>query len=205
MQIKKRQELKRKLLSNFSGQAFVLLLKIVVSLTCTANLYSAFPKQLIMQSNHHYALTINWTGNTGTGTDSYKTYDRAYEIIAENKVVVQGSSDPSFLGDRTKYNPEELLLASLSSCHMLWYLHLCSEAGVVVISYKDEAKAVMIETVNGGGKFEAVTLSPNVIVADPSMIDKANALHSKANELCFIANSVNFPIQHQPNCAAEKK
>lgn len=157
-----------------------------------------------MQSNHYYSLTINWTGNKGTGTDNYKSYDRAYEIVGENKAVVQGSSDPSFLGDKTKYNPEELLLASLSSCHMLWYLHLCSEAGIVVTAYKDEAKAVMVESANGGGKFEEVTLYPNVIVKDASMISKANALHSKANELCFIANSVNFPVHQKPICAAEK-
>lgn len=153
--------------------------------------------------SHHYSLNIRWTGNKGTGTDSYKTYDRSYEVTGENKVLIEGSSDPAFLGDKTKYNPEELLLASLSSCHLLWYLHLCSEAGVIVTGYEDAAKAVMIETADGGGKFESVTLYPKVTVKESSMIAKANELHVKANKLCFIANSVNFPVHHQSICVAE--
>jgi organic hydroperoxide reductase OsmC/OhrA len=153
---------------------------------------------------HHYSLTINWTGNKGTGTDNYRSYDRSYEVAGENKVVLEGSSDPSFLGDKTKYNPEELLLASLSSCHLLWFLHLCSEAGVVVTAYTDSAKAVMTETADSGGRFESVTLFPAVTVKENSMIAKVNALHAKANERCFIANSVNFPVNHQPACAVEK-
>lgn len=153
--------------------------------------------------SHDYSLTINWTGNKGTGTDNYRSYERSYEVIGENKVIIKGSSDPAFLGDKNKHNPEELLLASLSSCHLLWYLHLCSEAGVVVTEYRDSAKAVMIETAEGGGKFESATLFPEVKVKDVSMIAKANELHVKANKLCFIANSVNFPVYHQPTCMAE--
>jgi len=153
--------------------------------------------------SHHYSLTINWTGNKGAGTENYRAYGRSYEVIGDNKVIIQGSSDPAFLGDKTKHNPEELLLASLSSCHLLWYLHLCSEAGVIVTAYKDSAKAVMIETADGGGRFESVALFPEVKVKDASMITKANELHAKANKLCFIANSVNFPVHHQPVCVAE--
>ncbi len=147
--------------------------------------------------NHHYSLTLNWTGNRGSGTDSYKSYDRNYEIGGENKVVIGGSSDPAFLGDKTRYNPEELLLASLSSCHMLWYLHLCSANGIVVVDYQDTAKAVMIESPDGSGKFESVTLFPTVTVKNLSMIDAAKQLHEKANRYCFIANSVNFPVNHK--------
>lgn len=153
-----------------------------------------------MSNQHQYQLTIQWTGNNGTGTSSYRAYERNHEILTGNKPVIPASSDPSFRGDKTRYNPEELLVASLSSCHMLWYLHLCSEAGVMVTDYKDNATGTMVETANGGGYFKEVVLNPVVTVTESSMIDKANALHAKANELCFIANSVNFKVAHQPVC-----
>lgn len=147
---------------------------------------------------HHYTTTIQWTGNNGSGTDHYRNYERSHTISVEGKVAIAGSSDPSFRGDKTKYNPEELLVASLSSCHMLWYLHLCSEAGVIITDYVDHAVGIMAETVDGGGYFAEVTLHPTVTVKDASMIDKANELHERAHKLCFIANSVRFPVKHQP-------
>lgn len=149
-----------------------------------------------MKNQHRYATTIKWTGNKGVGTDNYKNYDRSHAIIIENKSDILGSSDPAFRGDKTKHNPEELLVSSLSSCHMLWYLHICSEAGVIVTDYIDNAIGIMIETSNGGGYFTEVILHPTVTVTEQHMIDKANDLHKKANELCFIANSVNFPVKH---------
>jgi len=155
---------------------------------------TAMPKQ------HHYSLTVQWTGNKGQGTSTYRAYDRNHTIEADNKPVILGSSDPSFRGDKTKYNPEELLVASLSTCHMLSYLHLCAVAGVVVIAYTDNAKGIMEETPDGGGHFSEVTLYPAVVVTNASMIDKANELHHQANKLCFIANSCNFPVHHQPTC-----
>lgn len=151
-----------------------------------------------MKGQHHYKATIKWTGNKGEGTANYKAYEREHIIAIENKADITGSSDPAFRGDKTKHNPEELLVSSLSACHMLWYLHLCSEAGIIVTSYSDNATGIMTETANGSGHFTEVTLNPTVTVADQSMIDKANELHKKANELCFIANSVNFPVLHQP-------
>lgn len=151
-----------------------------------------------MQGQHHYRAIIKWTGNLGTGTDNYGNYERSHQIIIENKADISGSSDPAFRGDKTKHNPEDLLVASLSSCHMLWFLHLCSEAGVIVTDYTDHATGIMTETSNGGGRFTEVTLNPTVIVTEISMIDKADKLHQKANELCFIANSVNFPVKHKP-------
>jgi organic hydroperoxide reductase OsmC/OhrA len=151
-----------------------------------------------MKGQHHYKATIKWTGNKGEGTANYKAYEREHIIAIENKADITGSSDPAFRGDKTKHNPEELLVSSLSACHMLWYLHLCSEAGIIVTSYSDNATGIMTETANGSGHFTEVTLNPTVTVADQSMIDKANELHKKANELCFIANSVNFPVKHQP-------
>ena len=153
-----------------------------------------------MNKQHNYRLSIEWTGNTGNGTSGYRSYERSHSIQVENKPDILASSDPAFSGDKTKYNPEELFLASLSSCHMLWYLHLCSEAGVQVVEYKDEAKGTMTETDAGGGHFTEVVLNPIVTVTDDSMIAKANELHKKANELCFIANSVNFTVHHKPIC-----
>lgn len=152
-----------------------------------------------MKGQHHYKATIKWTGNKGEGTANYKGYEREHSIAIENKADITGSSDPAFRGDKTKHNPEELLVSSLSACHMLWYLHLCSEAGIIVTGYSDNATGIMTETANGSGHFTEVTLHPTVTVADQSMIDKANELHKKANELCFIANSVNFPVLHQPS------
>ena len=150
-----------------------------------------------MKRQHQYKLKIKWTGNKGCGTSGYREYDRSHSILVENKVEIHGSSDPAFLGDKNKHNPEELLVASIASCHMLWYLHLCAEAGVVVVDYVDEARGVLLENQDGGGRFTEVTLHPIVTVTEISMIDKANALHNKAHELCFIANSVNFPVRYE--------
>jgi len=153
-----------------------------------------------MKGTHHYKMTTRWTGNTGSGTSAYQAYERDHILQVDGKPEIPGSSDPGFRGDKTRYNPEEMLVASLSSCHMLWYLHLCSEAGVVVVDYVDHATGTMVETADGGGHFSEVTLHPEVTVTDVAMIDKANALHEKANQLCFIANSVKFPVHHEAKC-----
>lgn len=153
-----------------------------------------------MNGQHTYNVIVKWTGNTGTGTTGYKAYERNHTIIIADKADILGSSDPAFRGDKTRHNPEDMLVSSLSSCHMLWYLHLCAEAGVVVVDYTDRATGLMVETATGGGHFKEVTLHPEVTVTEVSMIDKANELHQKAHELCFIANSVNFPVRHQPAC-----
>jgi len=153
-----------------------------------------------MENKHNYTLKVKWTGNTGTGTSGYKDYERSHSILVENKVELFCSSDPAFRGDETKHNPEDLLLASVSSCHMLFYLHLCAVAGIIVTKYVDNVTGIMIETENGDGKFTEVTLSPRVTITDSSMVQKANELHKKANELCFIANSLNFPVYHKPIC-----
>lgn len=155
-----------------------------------------------MNKEHHYAVTIKWTGNKGTGTDNYKSYERSHEIIIKGKPVINASSDVTFRGDKEKYNPEDLLVSSLSACHMLWYLHLCSEAGIIVLDYIDKATGIMVETANGSGKFSEVILRPVIIVKEATMIDKAKELHAKTNTLCFIANSVNFPVKHIPSVKA---
>ena len=151
-----------------------------------------------MSNQHLYSLTVKWTGNKGSGTSSYTAYDRSHLITVANKPELLCSSDAAFRGDKTKYTPEDLLIASISGCHMLWYLHLCSEAGVVVTEYTDNAKGTMIVTEDGGGQFTEVTLYPEVTITNKSMEEKANELHKKATQLCFIARSCNFPIHHKP-------
>ena len=155
-----------------------------------------------MEKQHNYTVSVTWTGNKGQGTIDYRAYDRSLTVSAANKENIYASSDTPFLGDDSKHNPETLLLSSLSSCHMLWYLHLCADAGVIVTDYTDNATGIMYEVSGGGGHFTSVTLNPVVKVADDSMIAKANALHFIAREKCFIANSMNFPVHHHPMCSA---
>lgn len=149
---------------------------------------------------HTYQLGIKWTGNRGIGTSGYRAYDRSHTIRSGEKETILCSSDPAFRGDPARYNPEELLVASLSACHMLWYLHLCAEAGIVVTDYSDEASGIMEEKPGGGGYFTKVTLNPVVTITEVSRIEEANHLHKKANERCFIATSVKFPVYHNPTC-----
>jgi|SRR5690554_276045 organic hydroperoxide reductase OsmC/OhrA len=153
-----------------------------------------------MNKIHTYNLTVKWTGNKGHGTFDTRLYGRDHKISGNNKPDILGSSDSSFRGDKSKYNPEELLLASLSSCHMLWYLDLCADAGVVVVDYSDNASGVMEETPDRSGRFTEVTLKPVVTVSEESMVEKAIELHTSARKLCFIANSVNFQVNHKPTC-----
>lgn len=144
---------------------------------------------------HSYATDLVWTGNRGEGTSGYRAYDRAYEISVAGKPVIPGSSDPHFRGDATRYNPEELLVASLSACHMLWFLHLCADAGIRVERYTDSATGAMQETADGGGHFTEVVLRPAVRIAGDVAHARIDALHERAHELCFIAQSVNFPVR----------
>ena len=147
---------------------------------------------------HTYDVRVDWIGNDGDGTNTYKGCRRDHTIAAEGKPQIQGSSDPSFRGDATRYNPEELLVASLSSCHMLWYLHLCSANQVRVIGYKDTASGVMEEADDGSGRFVRVLLKPKVEISHGDDRAKALALHGEAHRLCFIARSVNFPVDLAP-------
>jgi len=151
-----------------------------------------------MLKQHRYTLKTTWTGNTGTGTSNYRAYERSLTISVEGKADILATSDTAFNSDKTKHNPEELLLASISSCHMLWYLHLCSEAGIVVENYTDNATGLMIETANSGGHFTEVILFPTITISNSLMKEEALELHQKANKLCYIANSCNFPILHKP-------
>jgi organic hydroperoxide reductase OsmC/OhrA len=148
---------------------------------------------------HRYSVTVTWRGNRGTGTSNYRSYARDHEIAADAKPAINGSADPQFHGDRTRWNPEELLVAALSSCHQLWYLHLAAAAGIVVTDYVDHAEGVMDEDADGSGRFVRVVLHPAVTVAAGSDVTRAAALHHTAHEKCFIANSVNFPVVCEPS------
>jgi organic hydroperoxide reductase OsmC/OhrA len=147
---------------------------------------------------HHYALTVQWTGNQGEGTSSYRGYLRDHDILIPGLPVLKGSADPTFHGDRARYNPEQLLLAALAQCHMLSFLHVAVKHGVVVTAYRDEAAGLMKLNRDGSGQFERVTLHPQVTVADEQHVAMAAQLHHEANQVCFIARSVNFPVEHIP-------
>jgi organic hydroperoxide reductase OsmC/OhrA len=155
-----------------------------------------------MPKEHHYFAKITWTGNRGEGTKTYKAYDRNHTISINNKVDIAGSSDAPFMGDITRHNPEDMLVSSLSTCHMLWFLHLCSDNGIIVTEYSDEAKGTMVET-GKGGHFTEVMLNPYVTITDAAKIEKTNSLHEEANKCCFIANSCNFPVRHRPTCVVK--
>ena len=148
---------------------------------------------------HTYDTVVTWTGNRGTGTSGYRHYDRAHEVTADSPAKILGSSDPPFRGDPSRWNPEQLLVAALSQCHMLGYLHQCADAGVVVTGYVDHAHGIMTET-GEGGRFTEVVLRPEVSVASSAMVDAAMALHAAAHRACFIASSVNSPSATSPVC-----
>ncbi|TDQ54694.1 OsmC family protein [Actinorugispora endophytica] len=147
---------------------------------------------------HHYDVRVRWTGNTGSGTTSYRGYERSHDIEAPGKPLLEGSADASFHGDESRWNPEELLLAALSQCQMLSYLAVAAAAGVNVLEYTDAATATMVTNPGGSGQFTEATLRPVVTVADADTVGTAETLHAKAGELCFIARSVNFPVRHEP-------
>ncbi|QNE34202.1 OsmC family protein [Leifsonia shinshuensis] len=151
-----------------------------------------------MKLEHRYAIDLQWTGNRGEGTNGYKAYGRDHTVSTEGKHPIEGSADRAFFGDTDRWNPEELLLAALSQCHMLSYLAEAARAGVVVVGYTDEATGVMVQTNDGGGHFTTATLRPKVTIADPAQAELAASLHAPASAKCFIAASVNFPVGHEP-------
>lgn len=154
-------------------------------------------------TEHVYELTTRWTGNLGQGTTAHRAYTRDYEVRAEGKPVILSSSDPARRGDASRYNPEDLLVAALSGCHLLWYLHLCASTGVVVVDYEDHPRGTMATGGDGGGAFTEVVLRPQVTVASESMVSTALELHALAHKRCFIANSVNFLVRHEPAVTSE--
>lgn len=151
-----------------------------------------------MDHRHHYAVSVEWTGNRGSGTSGYRDYGRDHLIRSADKVhTISGTADPAFYGDRDRWNPEEMLLASLSQCHMLSYLYVAARDGIRVVSYRDEASAVLTASADGGGAMTEALLRP-VVTIDGGDVEQARAAHAEAARLCFIASSVNFPVHHEP-------
>ncbi|MFT3803544.1 MAG: OsmC family protein [Burkholderiaceae bacterium] len=146
---------------------------------------------------HRYELEMTWTGNTGTGTSALRAYSRDHEVRAAGPEPIAASSDPAFRGDPARWNPEQLYLASIAQCHMLWYLGLAAEAGVVVTAYEDRPTGVMVEESNGAGQFDSVTLRPTVTITPSSNAALAEALHHRVGDYCFIARSIKTPIHHE--------
>lgn len=154
-------------------------------------------------SSHSYSLKLQWQGNNGSGTSSYRAYGRDYAISIAGKPDLPGTSDPAFLGDPAKHNPEDMFLASVASCHMLWYLHLASSAGIVVTAYEDNAEAEMGMNKDGSGQFKSVTLKPVVTITDPEKAELAEKIHGDVGAMCFIARSINVPIYHEATIRTE--
>ena len=152
---------------------------------------------------HTYQCELEWTGNDGQGTGNYTSYRRDHVVRCEGKPEIPASSDPSFRGDKTRYNPEELLVASLSSCHMLWYLHLCAVNKITLLEYRDSAEGTMRENQDGSGEFTSVTLKPQVLIAELGKETHAAELHHMAHELCFISRSVNFTVEVIPSVSSK--
>jgi organic hydroperoxide reductase OsmC/OhrA len=150
------------------------------------------------KGEHTYKVEVEWIGNRGTGTSDYRAYGRDHTINAGAKPIIPGSADPAFRGDAGRWNPEDLVVAALSACHKLWYLHLCSVAGVGVLAYRDEASGTVAEDATTGGRFTRVVLRPHVTVRPGDDIALAERLHANAHAKCFVANSVNFPVEHEP-------
>lgn len=154
---------------------------------------------------HRYEVEVTWTGNTGSGTSGYRDYARDHDVTGvetPGKPTIPGSADPAFRGDPQRWNPEELLVASLSQCHMLWYLALCAKAGIVVTAYSDRPHGTMSENAEGSGVFTDVTLRPQVTITDGERVGEATELHHEAHRMCFIANSVSFPVSATPTVTA---
>ncbi len=158
------------------------------------------PRYHVHMSNHEhlYSAHLIWDGNRGDGTATYAGYGREHRILIEGKPELPGTADVAFRGEADKFNPEDLFLAAISSCHMLSYLALCAKYGISVVAYEDAATGVMREDGKGGGRFEEVVLHPVVTIADAAQIDRATKLHERAHETCFIANSCSVPIRHEP-------
>lgn len=151
------------------------------------------------ERTHEYRISSRWTGNLGTGTSAYKAYSRDHEYLGEGKSApILGSSDPAFRGDRTRYNPEELLVGTLSTCHMLWVLHLCADAGIVVTEYEDEARGEMVEHADGSGEFARVLLRPRMRITNGAKAAEAVAIHDRAHQMCILARSMAFAVEHEP-------
>lgn len=149
-------------------------------------------------NEHSFDVRVTWAGNQGTGTSNYRAYGRQHVVSADGPPPIEGSAATSFRGDADRWNPEQLLVAALSQCHMLWYLHFAATNGVIVVAYADDASGVLTMNKDGSGEFTSAVLRPHVTVTDESMVETAIELHHRAPAMCFIARSVNFSVTHEP-------
>lgn len=149
-------------------------------------------------TDHSYEVSVHWTGDRGTGTSGYRDYGRDHDVSADGKADIAGSADPTFRGDRDRWNPEEMVLAALAQCHMLSYLHVAVTQGFTVVDYEDHATAALNLNRDGSGELTGATLHPVVTILEADRIADAEAAHAAANSLCFIARSVAFPVHHAP-------
>ena len=153
---------------------------------------------MTMAREHSYAVTVEWTGNRGVGTETYRAYGREHQISAVGKPTIPGSSDPAFRGDPDRWNPEELLVAAAYACHKLWYLHLAAQAGISVLAYRDEAVGVMVEDATAGDRMTEIVLRPHVTIRAGDDAGLALRVHHDVPARCAIANSVKCAIRHEP-------
>jgi len=149
---------------------------------------------------HLFKAEANWTSSPNPEQSASKFYSKSHKIVIEGKPVLNVSAAKAFKGDPELYNPEDLLLSSLVSCHMMSYLYVCSQNGIEILEYSDNAEATLEVSPDGSGRFVEVVLKPKVKISNPDKTDLALELHTKANQLCFIANSCNFPVLHEASC-----
>lgn len=152
-----------------------------------------------MHTTHEYTSQIEWTGNRGGGTRTYGGYDRTWDVAIPGKPIIHCSNDPLLGGDSTRSNPEDLLLSALAACHMLWYLHYASEAGIVVQTYRDTPVGIGESSRSGAGRFIRAVLRPQILLGGASNLAQAEAIHGRIHAVCFIARSVNFPLAYEPS------
>jgi organic hydroperoxide reductase OsmC/OhrA len=152
---------------------------------------------------HEFHVTTDWTGNLGSGTSAYRAYSRNHEVSAGGKSTRIAGSSSVKIGDPTRYNPEELLVGALSACHMMWVLHLCADAGIVITEYRDEAVGAMAEHGDGAGEFTRVTLRPRMTITDATRLEEARTMHDRAHQVCCLARSMNFPVEHEAEVSAK--
>ena len=144
---------------------------------------------------HVYLSKLSWQGTTGVGYDHYDRTHRVSVIPARDELVL--SSDPHFLGDPALANPEQLLLAAASSCQLLSFLAYAARSRIDVVSYSDEAEALMPED-DPPMRITSITLRPRIVVAPGTDVDRVRKLVSKAHDACFIANSVTSEMVIEP-------
>lgn len=148
-------------------------------------------------AQHDYVSRIEWTGNRGQGTRTYRGYDRTWNVVIPGKPTIACSNDPLLGGNPALHNPEDLLLSALAACHMLWYLHLASSAGLTVMAYTDDPIGIGESTPDGAGRFVEAVLRPCITLAAGDSVAEADRIHREIHRVCFVARSVNFPVRYQ--------